>query len=247
MKIRSIIVEDESHSIERLKFLLKDLKNIQIIGEAQDGKAAIELINNLKPELIFLDIQLPGTSGFGVLEKISYPVMVIFVTSYDQYAIKAFEKNAVDYILKPTSKERLKKAVERVINLNKRLDENTIEVLKSMFEKSSYMTRFAVKLGDEILIIPQEDVYYFNAEDKYVFLHTYDRKFFYDATLKELEDILDPEIFCRIHKSYIVSINKIKKLKKEFFSEYSAVLDDNKTILKVGRNFLPKLRKNLKF
>ena len=247
MKIRSIIVEDEPHSIERLKYLLKDLKDIQIIGEAQDGKTAIELINNLKPELIFLDIQLPGTSGFGVLEKISYPVMVIFITSYDQYAIKAFEENAVDYILKPTSKERLKKAVERVIDLNKRLDENTIEVLKAMFEKSSYMTRFAVKLRDEILIIPKEDVYYFNAEDKYVFLHTYDRKFFYDATLKELEDILDPEIFCRIHKSYIASINKIKKLKKEFFSEYSAVLDDNKTILKVGRNFLPKLRKNLKF
>lgn len=247
MKIRSIIVEDEPHSIERLKYLLKDLKNIQIVGEAQDGKTAIDLINNLKPELIFLDIQLPGTSGFGVLEKTSYPVMVIFVTSYDQYAIKAFEENAVDYILKPTSKERLKKAVERVINLNKRLDENTIEVLKSMFEKSSYMTRFAVKLGDEILIIPQEDVYYFNAEDKYVFLHTYDRKFFYDATLKELEDILDPEIFCRIHKSYIVSINKIKKLKKQFLSEYSAVLDDNKTILKIGRNYLPKLRKNLKF
>jgi len=247
MKIRSIIVEDEPHSIERLKYLLKDLKDIQIIGEAQDGKAAIELINKLKPELIFLDIQLPGTSGFGVLEKISYPVMVIFVTSYDQYAIKAFEENAVDYILKPTSKERLKKAVEKIINLNKRLDENTIEVLKSMFEKNSHMSRFAVKLKDEILIIPQEDVYYFNAEDKYVFLHTYDRKFFYDATLKELEDILDPEIFCRIHKSYILSINKIKKLKKEFFSEYSAVLDDNKTILKIGRNYLPKLKKNLKF
>lgn len=247
MKIRSIIVEDEPHSIERLKYLLKDLKNIQIVGEAQDGKAAIELINNLKPELIFLDIQLPGTSGFGVLEKISYPVMVIFVTSYDQYAIKAFEENAVDYILKPTSKERLKKAIEKVINLNKKLDENTIEVLKAIFEKSNYMTRFAVKLKDEILIIPQEEVYYFNAEDKYVFLHTYDRKFFYDATLKELEDILDPEIFCRIHKSYIVSINKIIKLKKQFFSEYSAVLDDNKTILKVGRNFLPKLRKNIKF
>ncbi len=246
MKIKTFIAEDEPNSMERLKELLQDFPELSVEGEAADGLQAIKSINRQKPDLVFLDIRMPGATGFEVLEKIEANPMVIFVTAYDEYAIKAFEENAVDYILKPTSKERLSKAVKRVLDLNFRLDHMDLLRLKQSLKKDSYLHRFVVKKGDEIRIFPEEDVCYFKAQDKYVFLHTADKQYFYDLPLKELEEKLDPDRFCRIHRSHIVSLDKIKKIKKWFHSEYIVELkDDARTTLKVSRNYKSALQEKL--
>lgn len=246
MTIKTILVEDERHSLERLKSLLEDFSGIDIVGEAMDGETAVALINERVPDLVFLDIQLPVYNGFEVLERLVVRPQVVFVTSYNQYAIKAFEENAVDYILKPTSKERLEKSIRRVSE-GITPDADLVALLKSRIFPE-YLHRFAVKLKDEITIIPAEDVFYFRAQDRYVFLGTAGTEFIYDATLKQLEVSLDPKQFIRISRSVIVAIDKIDKLSKWFFSEYNLTLKDNKkTVFKVGRTYLPRLREKLKF
>ena len=246
MKVKTILVEDERHSLERLKSLLKNFSEIDIVGEALDGETAVSLIEEKQPDLVFLDIQLPVYNGFEVMERLSCRPQVIFVTSYNQYAIKAFEENAVDYILKPTSKERLEKSIRRIREGNAP-DQGLIDLLKNRIFPE-YQSRFAVKLKDEIIIIPAEEVFYFKAQDRYVFLGTNDTEFIYDATLKQLEESLDPDRFVRIGKSTIVAIDKIDKLSKWFFGEYNLTLKDNKkTVFKVGRTYLPRIREKLKF
>ena len=248
MSIRTIIVEDELHSLKRMKSLLGDFTELTLIGEATDGLAAQRIIDELKPDLIFLDIQMPGANGFEVLARISTRPMVIFVTAYDEFAIKAFEENAVDYILKPTSKERVEKAIRRVLERRAGLGPDLIERLRAEVARGTYMKRFAVSMADEILIIPESEVFYFKAEDKCVLLCTQDREFFFEMTLKDLEQNLDPEVFFRIHKSHIISLDKVKKINRWFHGDYVVRLSDAaKTKLKVGRSFRESLRAKLKW
>jgi DNA-binding LytR/AlgR family response regulator len=248
MNIKAIIVEDEQNSLERIKFLLKSYEEIVIIGDASDGETAVEIINRLKPDLIFLDIQLPVINGFEVIDRIKYRPMIVFTTAYDQYALKAFDVNGIDYLLKPISKEKLDRAIKRVLNNKININDNIFSAIKDIVKKKVYLKRFSIKGKDEILIIPQEDVCYFKAEDKYVFLCTIEKEYFYDATIKELEKMLDPEIFLRIHRSYIISIDKIKKIDKWFLGEYKVKLSgENETSLKISRSYLPKVRKILRF
>lgn len=247
MKFKTIIVEDEIHSLERLKSLLENFEKIEIIGEAQDGETAVKLINATKPDLIFLDIELPEYNGFEVLEKLEKKPNVIFVTSYNEYAIKAFEENAIDYILKPTSKERLKKSINRIKEDDSESTNNLLQLLNTKIFPE-YINRFSVKTGDEILIIPDDKIFYFKAENKYIFLGTFEKEFFYESTLKELELILDHKKFIRVSKSHIVSLDKIKKFSKWFLGDYNLkLLDKKKTTIKVGRKYLPKIRKIFKF
>ncbi len=246
VKIKAVVVEDNIQSLNKLKSLLGYFDHIEVIGEARNGKTAIDIINTEKPDLIFLDIQLPGIDGFEVLKDIRHHPYVIFTTAHDQYAIKAFEANAVDYILKPIGKERLKIAVERVLKLNKRLDSNMMEVVEYIKKQKNRKIRFSIKKDDCILIIPQDDVYYFKAEERYVFLYTHDRRYFYNSSIKELSDSLDPDIFCRINRNYIVVLDKIVKLKKNYLREYTVILnDEHNTALKVSRNHLAALKKKL--
>ena len=247
MKIKAFITEDEPHSLERLKELLQDFPDLTVVGEAMDGISAVKLINEMKPDLVFMDIQMPGATGFEVLDQIHYDPMIVFVTAFDKYAIRAFEKNAVDYILKPTSKERLTKAVKKVIEKNYKISDMDLIRLKQTLREKDYLFRFIVKVKDEILIFPEEDVYYFKAEDKYIFLYTKDKHFFFDMSLKELEKNLNPHKFCRIHKSAIVAIDKIKKIKKWFHSDYILELKDQQdSRLKVSRNYKAALLEKLK-
>lgn len=248
MSIRTVIVEDELHSLKRMKSLLRDFEELTVVGEATDGLAAQELIDELKPDLVFLDIQMPGANGFEVLGRIHARPMVIFVTAYDEYAIKAFDENAVDYILKPTSRERVEKAIRRVLERRAVLGQDLIERLRSEVARGSYMKRFAVSLADEILIIPESEVFYFKAEEKCVLLGTQDREFFFEMTLKELVRNLDPEAFVRIHKSHIISLDKVKKIHRWFHGDYIVHLcDGRKTKLKVGRSYREALREKLKW
>ncbi len=248
MKIKTIIAEDEFHSRERLRDLLSGFPELEIVGEAADGGKAVELIDTLRPDLAFLDIRMPVATGFEVLERIAHQPHIIFITAFDRYAVKAFEENAVDYILKPFSRERLARAVHRVRDLDKPADPRLIEALKESLSRREYMKRFAVKMGDEILIVPEEEVYYFNAETKYVLLYTDTGKYFIETTLKELEQVIDPGVFLRIHKSTIVSLDKIAKIRKSFRGDILVQLSDGKkTKLKVSRGCQPRLKEKLKF
>ncbi len=246
MSFTTVLVEDEPHSLERLKKLLREFDELQIVGEATDGLKAIEVIDELKPDLVLLDIQMPGANGFEVLEKITCRPMVIFVTAYDDYAIKAFENNAVDYLLKPTSSDRVGKAVRRVLQRGQSIDPGLIATLQSAVARGNYLTRFSVNHGDEILIIPADEVHFFQAKDKCVFLATADRNFVFEMTLKELEQSLDPDTFCRIHKSHIVALGKVHKLKRWFNNDLIVqVADGKKTELRVGRGYREELMRRL--
>jgi DNA-binding LytR/AlgR family response regulator len=246
MSIRTLLVEDELNSMERLKSLLAGQPEVEIIGEAHDGLQAIEKIDALKPELIFLDIQMPGAGGFEVLERITHKPMVVFMTAYDQFAVKAFDANALDYILKPSTAERVAEAVTRALEGRRVIDDQLLAVLRASVDRAGFLRRFAVSRGDEILIIPESEVYCFRAEEKCVFLCTYNEEHSYDMTLKELESRLDPEVFFRIHKSHIVSLDKVRKVQRWFHGDLVVQLEDaDKSELKVGRSYREELRKRL--
>lgn len=233
--------------MERLRGLLEGRPEVDVIGEARDGLSAIELIDQLKPELIFLDIQMPGAGGFEVLERITHKPMVIFMTAYDEFAVKAFDANAIDYILKPSTSDRVAEAVTRALARRRMIDDQLLADLRASVDRDKFLRRFAVSRGDEILIIPESEVYCFKAEDKCVLLCTHSDQHFIDMTLKELESRLDPEIFFRIHKSYIISLDKVRKLQRWFHGDLAVQLEDaEQTELKVGRSYREKLRKKLK-
>jgi DNA-binding LytR/AlgR family response regulator len=232
--------------MQRLKRLLAGLADVEIVGEAQDGLQAIDAIDALKPDLVFLDIQMPGATGFEVLERIRHKPMVVFMTAYDEFAVKAFEANAIDYVLKPSTSERIAEAVGRALERRRALDTPLLAALQASMQRAGYIKRFAVSRADEILIIPEADVYCFLAEDKYVMLCTYNEQHFYDMTLKELETRLDPQVFCRIHKSHIVSLDKVRIIQRWFHGDLAVQLEDaQKRKLRVGRSYREGLRKRL--
>lgn len=241
--IRTLLAEDEPHSLERLRNVLAARADLEIVGEATDGPMAVALVDALRPELLFLDIHMPGCDGFEVLGRIAHHPMVVFITAYDEYALKAFDANAVDYLLKPSSKERILEAVDRVVARRKPLDVNLVATLKAALGSQTYLRRFLVKVGDEILVIPEADVLSFQAEDKYVNLQTEGRRFITDFTLKDLEQRLDPERFVRIHKSTIIALSRVSRIAKWFQGEQIVVLDDKAaTRLKVGRTYAEAFR-----
>lgn len=248
MKLRTVIVEDELPSLQRLKELLANFDNIEVIGCAHDGQQAVEMIDGLKPNLAFLDIQLPVFTSFEVLKRLHHRPNIIFVTAYDQYAIKAFEENAVDYLLKPTTPERLQRAIDKVVRLNRPVDQDLLEVLRNALEQGRHPERFSVKIGDEIIFIPASDIYFFRAQEKYVFLNTFDREHIIDLTLKELDVRLNPDNFLRIHKSTIIAIDKISRVRRSFSGKFKVqLLDSKRSSFEIGRTFLTGVRERLKF
>ncbi|MDP2876176.1 MAG: LytTR family DNA-binding domain-containing protein [Holophaga sp.] len=244
--IRTVLAEDEPHSLERLRGVLAARPDLEIVGEATDGPSAAALVEALHPDLLFLDIHMPGCDGFEVLSRLEHRPMVVFVTAYDEYALKAFDANAVDYLLKPSSRKRIFEAVDRALARRKTMDGHLFETLKAALAPQSHLRRFLVKVGDEILVIPEAEVLCFQAEDKYVNLLTEGRSFITDFTLKELEQRLDPERFVRIHKSTIIALHRVSRISKWFQGEQIVVLDDKVgTRLKVGRSYVENFRNRM--
>lgn len=244
--IRVVVVEDNRDSLEKLTAMLLEFDFIELVGSAQSGRDGVTVVNEERPDLLFLDIKLPGMDGFDLLKNLRHPPMVIFISAYDDYAVKAFEVNGLDYLLKPVSKKRLQAALERATNLKTRLDPEIVAGLREMVKKMNRDRLFSVKEGDQILLIPQDEVYYFKSEDRYVFLYTGSRRYFYNSTLKKLSGTLDPQIFLRVNRSCIVSLNKIKKLKKSFLHDYKLILaDGGNTALRISKNHLPELKERL--
>jgi two-component system LytT family response regulator len=248
-KIRTVIVEDEAPARDILKHYLKDFPEIEILEECSDGFSGLKTIASLKPDLVFLDIQMPRLTGFELVEVMTEKPVIIFTTAYDQYAIKAFELNAIDYLLKPFPKERLRIAVKKAAEkIGSRSGDEAPE--RQVFEKLpkpvSAITRVVARKGNSINIIPIDQIRYVQAEDDYVMIYHTEGKALKQQTMKFYEESLPPDSFVRIHRSYIVRIQEIKKLEPYTKDNYVAVLQTGEK-LPVSRTGYKMLKEELNF
>ena len=239
--IRAVIIDDEQPARELIRVYLRDYQEITLVGEAENGFEGAKLINDLSPELVFLDIQMPKIDGFELLELLDYQPSIIFCTAYDQYAIKAFDKNALDYLLKPFSKSRFKEAIAKI-----KLPEARVEKL-SMPTPQDYrdpISRIVVKDRKEIVIIDVEKIHYLEAQDDYVEIHTAQGSWLKQQTMKYFEEALDESKFVRIHRKYILNLNELAKLDKLGKESYVVVLRSGASIT-VSTNGYQKLKLQL--
>jgi two-component system LytT family response regulator len=241
---RTILVEDERPAMNRLERMLNSInESIEIIDKAYSGSEAVDKINKYKPDLIFLDIQMPELTGFEVLEHLDCLPMIIFITAYDEFALKAFETNSVDYLLKPVTKERLNQALEKLSRFSdKDYDEIALK-LKNLLNniKSDKLKRIQIKLGNKVKFLPVDDIYFLKADNKYVEVYTYENKYLINDPLSNLEKIL-PEDFVRIHRSVIINLKHSDEMFKVSKDLYNIKMKDNKqSILPVSRSMRSKL------
>lgn len=223
MSLRALIVDDEAPARERLCRLLVEHGAIDILGEARDGVEAVEMIERLSPDLVFLDIQMPGLDGFGVIEALEDPPPVIFVTAYDQYAIRAFEVHALDYLLKPIGRQRLEMAIRHaqeslaeepslVERPSERFAAQFAPLLESLAAQGHYLTRLAVHDRDLIRVLDVEQVDWIDIHQEQVIVHVGDQAYPVRRTLTELETRLDPARFFRAHRSAIVNLDRVQEV-----------------------------------
>jgi two-component system LytT family response regulator len=209
--IKVVIIDDEQPARDLIKIYLKDRQDIEIVGEASNGFDGLKEIQNNQPDVVFLDIQMPKINGFEMLELLEDPPAIIFCTAYDDYAIKAFEKNAVDYLLKPYPKSRLLAALDKAATQNK---EQLLEKMPDLLEFKEHLSRIVVKTGQRIDIIDVGQINFLEAQDDYVELHTSNQRLLKQQTMKYYERALDKNQFVRIHRRFIVNIEAIDKLDK---------------------------------
>jgi two-component system, LytTR family, response regulator len=249
MKIKALIIEDEAPAREIIKHYLKDYDNIELAGECQDGFSGLKSISEIKPDLVFLDVQMPKLTGFELLEVLDEKPQIIFTTAFDQYAIRAFELNAVDYLLKPFHKERfdeaLKKAVSR-LSLEKTKSENEAEKALNLPEPQGPINRIVVRKGNSINIIPVKQIKYVEAQDDYVMIYHTSGKALKQQTMKFYDANLPKDSFVRIHRSYIVKIEEINRLEPYTKDNYVAVLHSGDK-LPVSRAGYKHLKEELNF
>jgi two-component system LytT family response regulator len=237
MKIRALIVDDEALARERLRKLLVKAADLEIIGEASNGPEAIAIIREMRPDLAFLDVQMPEVSGFDVLRALpeeTWPA-VVFVTAHNQHAIEAFEVHALDYLLKPFTQARLLAAVQRArqhleTQNQAAINQQLAEWLKSSKAEPAYLSRIAVKTGTQTLFIRVEDLDYIESVGNYALLHTRTENHVLRETLTNLEAKLSPHLFLRISRSILVNLERIKSLQSTPRGEYLIVLQDNRQL-----------------
>jgi two-component system LytT family response regulator len=246
-QVKVIIVDDEHLAREIVKGYLSDHSNITLVSECSNGFDAIKKITEEKPDLIFLDIQMPKITGFEMLELIENPPVIIFTTAYDQYALKAFEVNAVDYLLKPFSQERFNEALEKAYTYLKNKSDQ-VKVINNLIEhndkKTEPLERVVVKDGVRINIIPADTIKWIEAQDDYVMIHSEGGKFLKKKTMRYFEDHLDPNLFIRIHRSSIINIDFIKQMELYEKDSYRVILKNDK-LLPVSKTGLQKLKQIL--
>jgi two-component system, LytTR family, response regulator len=249
MKIRVLIIDDEAPAREIIKHYLKDYENIEITGECQDGFCGLKSISEMKPELVFLDIQMPKLTGFEMLEVLEERPEIIFTTAYDQYAIRAFELNAIDYLLKPFHKERFDEAVKKAIS---KLMTGAVSDKQAALShlglpgSQGYLTRIVVRKGNSINIIPVDQVRYLEAQDDYVMIYHSGGKALKQQTMKFYEENLPKSGFVRIHRSYIVRIEEINRIEPYTKDNYLAILHSGDK-LPVSRTGYKHLKEELNF
>jgi len=256
--MRCVIVEDEKIQAFMLEKLLKE-EGIEVLAVENDAEVAIKSIDALRPDVVFLDINLGAYDGFYVIEKLSYKPYVVFTTAYSEYAIKAFEENAVDYVLKPISRERLKKTLDRLKRLNQEAiskvneirdynqDMRIEKVINQIRTEPSLSNRnkIPIESDNEISFVDFDDIVYIMSDNAMTYVITNKEKYATNETLKEYEKKLPSDKFLRAHKSYIVSIDHIKKVLKNYLGSTSLMMD-NDDIIPVGRVYKDNLKKILR-
>lgn len=244
---KTIIIDDEPLARLRLLKLISDYpKTFEIVGEAENGEEAVEKINMLKPELLFLDIQMPVFNGFEVLQRLNYSPKVIFCTAFDEFALQAFDSYCIDYLVKPLSKERFAKTVEKLIQFNGNNAEINLQKLIQQYpniNKNMEATTLPVKIGDKVIFVRLDEVSYFKADEKYVSVVTkHSKSYILDTSLKQLEEKL-PLGFIRVHKSYIINKNLVKEIRKHFNNRFIFILDDyDQSKITSGRSYYQAVR-----
>ncbi len=248
MPLTTLIVDDEPLAREGLSMLLSLDPEISAIHEAKNGREAVIAIRNVRPDLVFLDVQMPEMDGFAVVKEVGAIQMpaVVFVTAHDQYAIQAFEVNAIDYVLKPVTEERFARALERVktrIRLRARHDtsRHIISLLETIASPRRYLKRLAVRTAGKTIFVDIEDVDWMEAAENYVQLHSGRARHLVHVAMNTLEKSLDPEMFVRIHRSVIVNIQRIREMQPALHGEYVITLE-NGVRLQSGRVYNGKLR-----
>ncbi|MFY0591521.1 LytR/AlgR family response regulator transcription factor [Roseivirga sp.] len=247
--IRTIIIDDESLARDLIKAYLQKFDDIDVIQECGDGFQGLKAIQEHKPDLIFLDVQMPKITGFEMLELLDEPPVIIFSTAFDQYAIKAFELNATDYLLKPYAEERFNEAVTKAkakIGSKTVVKEELTELQETRSESDESLDRIVVKTGNKIQILPLDVISHFEAQDDYVAIHSEQGKFLKLMRMKHLENKLPNGEFVRIHRSHIVNVKQIEKL--ELYEKDSYLLSlKTGSQLPVSRSGHSKLKEVLKY
>jgi two-component system LytT family response regulator len=248
MTIRAMIVDDEPLARRRIRSLLAEAGDVEVAAECANGKEAIQAIEASPPDLLFLDIQMPELDGFDVLQAIGvgHVPVVIFVTAYDQFAVRAFEAHALDYLLKPFDDERFEAALQRARTQIRQqrggdLDRRLRALLAEARRDRGYLQRLAVPTGQRSVLIRTEQIDWIEAERNYIRLHVGGRTHLLRENLGRIESALDPTVFCRIHRSTIVNINRIQAVEAPLRGESLVVLHDG-TKLASGRSYRANLR-----
>ena len=247
-RIRALVVDDEPLARAMIREMLESDSEAEIIAECANGREAVDAIKSSAPDVVFLDIQMPEIGGFEVLESLdadSHPY-VIFVTAYDQYAVRAFEVHALDYLLKPFDRERFDGAWQRAksqikVDRTNRRDQDIIALLEELKAGPRYLERLVIKNGGRVFFLHVQDVYCIEAEGNYVRVYDHQKGYLLRETISSLEEQLDPKQFLRIHRSAIVKIDRIKEMQPWFHGEYRIIMENGKQ-LALSRNYRSNLQ-----
>jgi two-component system, LytTR family, response regulator len=248
MRIRTLLVDDEPLAREGMRMHLDDHADFEVIGESDDGESAVHAIEQLTPDVVFLDIQMPGLDGFAVLEALGDARMphVVFVTAYDEFALRAFDAHALDYLLKPVDPERLGRTLDRLRERFREpardpIDRRLVALLEEMRGKDEYLRRVVVRAGNRLLIVRTDEVDWIEAASNYAQLHVGQKVHTMRETMTGLESKLDPDEFIRVHRSIIVRIDRIREFEPLFQGDYLIVLRDG-TRLTSSRSYRDRIR-----
>jgi two-component system LytT family response regulator len=244
-KIRAIVVDDEQLGREALKEVLSEIDAVEVVAECNNGFEAVQEVHKQKPDLVFLDIQMPKLDGFDVVELLGDDApIIVFVTAYDEYALRAFEAAALDYLVKPVQPERLERTLQRVREgLQGKKSQPVAKLINHHQSEMAPLSRILIRDGMEVFIIPSEDIIYIEAQDDYVMVYTTERSHLKYDRMNKLEKTLDPQYFCRIHRSYLINVRYLKKIEPYSKDSRLAIMQNNQKlpISRAGYNRLLEL------
>jgi two-component system LytT family response regulator len=246
MKLNCIIVDDEKLARDLLVEYLSQYSDIEVVATCKNGAEAVQEIEDKKPELLFLDVHMPGINGFEVLDNVTHHPRVIFTTAYDKYAVKAFEQNAVDYLLKPIEEERFQQAIEKVMEASSGPAPDLTALLKDFAEKSpqKHSDSLFVQKSDKYFRISAADVLYLEASGDYTIISAGQEQYVSSNGISKLEEKLDPQLFIRIHRSTIINQNHLKEIEKHFNGGLIVKMDNGKSF-PVSRSYVKKIREKI--
>lgn len=239
--IKVIIIDDEPLARDVIKEYLRAYPFINVMQECGDGFEGVKAISQFQPDLIFLDVQMPKITGFEMLELLNPAPAVIFTTAFDEYAIKAFDAHAIDYLLKPFSRERFDKAIQKWKAENGQSKTATVQLEESFPASAEQHTRVVVKTGNNIRIIPMHEIEYLQADDDYVKIHTKEGSFLKKKTISYYEQVMDPSQFVRVHRSFIVQVQQVTRIEPYEKDGHIAILKSGEKI-PISKTGYPKLK-----